>query len=184
MLEEAVEAVAAGFRSSSTAGSGAASTSRSRWRSAPTRSWSAGLRSGGWRPAARRAPGGARTAQRGARARAGALRLRVAGRARPRTPSSPAAARPQSGGRPTRTASAPSARAIATSMPRPMPPSTRTVPGQRSLRPSPGARRRWPTARSSWRPPWLETITPAAPLCTARFASSAVRRPLTRSGRS
>ena len=41
-------------------------------------------------------------------------------------PASPPAARPQSAGRPTSTASAPSASAIATSTPRRMPPSTST----------------------------------------------------------
>ena len=36
---------------------------------------------------------------------------------------------------------------------------------------------------SSWRPPWLETITPAAPRSAASTASSAVITPLTRTGR-
>ena len=35
---------------------------------------------------------------------------------------------------------------------------------------------------SSWRPPWLETITPAAPCSTASAASSPVWTPLTRTG--
>ena len=38
-------------------------------------------------------------------------------------------------------------------------------------------------ARSSWRPPWLETTMPAAPCSTASAASSAVSTPLTRTGR-
>ena len=54
-------------------------------------------------------------------------------------------------------------------------------PGDRLDR-SPAAPRRWRRARSSWRPPWLETTTPAAPCSTASAASSAVRRPLTSSG--
>ncbi len=37
---------------------------------------------------------------------------------------------------------------------------------------------------SSWRPPWLETTTPAAPWAMASSASSAVRIPLTRIGSS
>src|SRR6478672_11912369 len=37
-------------------------------------------------------------------------------------------------------------------------------------------------ALSSWRPPWLDSITPVAPLATARDASSAVITPLIESG--
>ena len=72
----------AGPRSSSTAASAAASTSRSRWPSAPTRSWSAGPPSGASRPAARR---GRRRVLELLREELelalGALRLHLAGRA-------------------------------------------------------------------------------------------------------
>ena len=55
-LPEVVEAVAGRVPSWSTAGSAAASTSRSRSPSAPMRCWSGGRRSGASRPAAPRAP--------------------------------------------------------------------------------------------------------------------------------
>src|SRR5699024_9138638 len=36
-------------------------------------------------------------------------------------------------------------------------------------------------ARSSWRPPWLDTTSPSAPASMERRASSAVNTPLTKS---
>ena len=64
-----------------------------------------------------------------------------------------------------------------------MPPSTST-----SIRPSTasttsGSASIVAGAPSSWRPPWLETITPAAPCSQASAASSAVTMPFTSTGR-
>ena len=61
---------------------------------------------------------------------------------------------------------------------------------RRRRTPRPGRRRRRPPgscssgvgARSSWRPPWLETTTASAPASTTARASSAVWMPLTTSG--
>ena len=82
------------------------------------------------------------------------------------------AARPQSAGRPTSTASAPSASAIATSVPRRMPPSTITAPRPSTASTTSGRASAVAETQSSWRPPWLETTTPAAPCSTASPASS------------
>ena len=54
---------------------------------------------------------------------------------------------------------------------------------RRPRRRPPAGRRSSAVAPSSWRPPWLETITPAAPCSQASAASSAVRMPFTTTGR-
>ena len=99
-----------------------------------------------------------------------------------RAPSSPPAARPQTGSRPASTARAPSARAVATSAPRRIPPSSSTSSrlvdgvedGRQRLE-----RRQTP---SSWRPPWSRRRSRAAPCSAASTASSASRTPLTTTG--
>ena len=80
---------------------------------------------------------------------------------------------PTSAGRPTSTASAPSASAVSTSPPRRTPPSIST--GTRPATASATSARASIVAGtpSSWRPPWLETITPRR----ARPRSPARRRP-------
>ena len=52
----------------------------------------------------------------------------------------------------------------------------------RPRRPTSGRASAVARQRSSWRPPWLETTTPAAPCSTASAASSAVSTPLTSTG--
>jgi hypothetical protein len=64
----------------------------------------------------------------------------------------------------------------------------RTPPSRTSSRASPTSSRmalrqsNGAGVPSSWRPPWLETITPVAPASRARRASPAVSRPLIKSG--
>src|SRR5438132_1837802 len=100
------------------------------------------------------------------------------------TPSRPPTASAYAYGLPTRTASAPSARALSTSAPVRIPPSISTTR-------SPPTRSRTATSASSapmppstCLPPWLETTTPSTPASNASAASSALRIPLTSSGRS
>ena len=111
-----------------------------------------------------RGRGSARPARRSRRAPGRARARRGAGPGPARRPPAPAAARPQRAGRPTSTASAPRASAIATSTPRRMPPSTRTVARPATASTTSGRASPVASARSSWRPPWLETTTPGRPV--------------------
>lgn len=81
-----------------------------------------------------------------------------------------------------RTALAPRARALTTSVPRRMPPSTRT--GMRPSMRSTTRGRAWMVAGtvSRFRAPWFETMMPAAPASSPRAASSAFRTPFKRTG--
>src|SRR5215204_34044 len=84
------------------------------------------------------------------------------------TPSWPPTARPYAYGRPSRTASAPSASALSTSEPRLIPPSISTTgSGPTAWRTSSSASSA-ATAPSTWRPPWFETTMPSTPDSRAR----------------
>ncbi len=98
------------------------------------------------------------------------------------TSSAPAAARPAAAGRPTSTTRAPSASAISALLPLRTPPSN-TI----SAFPATAATISSSTSSvaghgSSWRPPWLDTYTAAAPASTARRASSPHITPFTATG--
>ncbi len=67
-------------------------------------------------------------------------------------------------------------------MPRRIPPSISTVPRPATASATSGRASRLAGTWSSWRPPWFETTTPAAPCSIASAASSAVSTPLTRTG--
>src|SRR5262249_28128600 len=79
------------------------------------------------------------------------------------TPSAPSAARPHIAGRPTSTARAPSASATRTSVPRRIPPSIMTSRASPAAATTSGSTASVAGASSSWRPPWFDTITAAAP---------------------
>src|SRR5712691_1489629 len=100
-----------------------------------------------------------------------------------RTPSSPAAARPQIGARPTSTARAPRASERRTSTPRRTPPSSSTSTRPSTASATSGSASIDAATPSSWRPPWFETTTAAAPCSTASRASSAVSTPLSTTGK-
>ena len=82
-------------------------------------------------------------------------------------PVSPRAASPHNGARPASTARAPSASALTTSAPRRMPPSTSTSTLPSTASATSGSASIVASAPSSWRPPWFETTTPAAPWSAA-----------------
>lgn len=84
---------------------------------------------------------------------------------------------------PSRTHEAPKASAMSTSDPLRNPPSTNTGTRPRTAATTSGSASMAAGTPSSCRPPWLLTMTPAAPAATARWASSPVRMPLRRTGR-
>src|SRR4029453_4740345 len=84
--------------------------------------------------------------------------------------------------RPTRQALAPRATAATTSAPLCTPPSTRTSARSPTASTAGGSTSSGVGARSSWRPPWLETTTASAPWSTTMRASSTCWMPLTSSG--
>ena len=78
---------------------------------------------------------------------------------------------PRAAGGPASTAPAPSASAVATSVPRRMPPSSSTSSRSPTASTTAGSASIVGITPSSWRPPWFETTTPAAPCSAARTAS-------------
>jgi len=100
------------------------------------------------------------------------------------TPSSPAIPRPQTHGRATSTARAPSASAVITSEPVRMPLSKSTGKSSGTTSTTPGSASSAAIDPSTCRPPWFETTIPSYPRRTASRASSGCSTPLTRSGRS
>ncbi len=99
------------------------------------------------------------------------------------TLSAPHNARPQSAGRPTPTASAPSANALNTSVPRLIPLSNRTLVRPATLATIGGRAAMAPSPVSSCLPPWLETMIPGTLRLAASSPSSGEGIPLTRTGR-
>ena len=93
------------------------------------------------------------------------------------TPSAPAPYTMVTKGRPISTASAPRARALNTSMPVRMPPSTRMVILPPTASAMAGSTSAVAGHWSSTRPPWLETTMPAAPASRAFFAPATVMMP-------
>ena len=96
-------------------------------------------------------------------------------------PSDASAPSPYMNGRPEKTNSAPRAMARTTSIPLRIPlsnitlvedPTAFTIAGNASMAGG---------AASSWRPPWLETMTPSTPAATALSASPGCSRPFTTS---
>ena len=85
-------------------------------------------------------------------------------------------------GRPISTASAPRARALNTSMPVRMPPSTRMVILPPTASAMAGSTSAVAGHWSSTRPPWLDTTMPAAPASRAFFAPATVMMPLAMKG--
>src|SRR5450830_1474405 len=94
------------------------------------------------------------------------------------TPASPMAPRPYRNGRPIYTPLAPRATALSTSWPERMPPSICTSISEPTASTMAGKASIDDCAPSSWRPPWLDTISASAPLATARRASSGSMMPL------
>ena len=90
-------------------------------------------------------------------------RIRRAGCAALRRRRAPRAASPYSGARPSSTALAPSARALAMSLPRRTPPSTSTSSRPPTAASTAGSIASPLGAASSWRPPWLESTMPSTP---------------------
>src|SRR5581483_7450222 len=99
-----------------------------------------------------------------------------------RAPASPSTVSPQSGGRPTSTAAAPSASAFTTSVPLRTPPSTSTSTRPSTASTTSGSASIVAETPSSCLPPWFETTIAAAPCSHASRASSAVNSPFTTSG--
>ena len=90
---------------------------------------------------------------------------------------------PTATGRPTSAARAPSASALTTSGERRMPPSTYTSARPATASTISATMSAVAGASASWRAPWLETTTAAAPASTQRTASSARCTPLATTGR-
>src|SRR5690606_35369166 len=97
------------------------------------------------------------------------------------TPRRPPAISPYRYARPTRAPLAPSATAARTSAPWVMPVSTRTSARSPSAWTVGSTSSNGTGARSSWRPPWLDSSTASAPASTTRTASSTLWMPLTTS---
>jgi hypothetical protein len=95
-------------------------------------------------------------------------------------PARPAAAAPYNVGRPEKVNVAPRQRAATMSDPRRIPPSNITSACDPTASRIPGNASAEEGARSSWRPPWFDTITASAPSLTARRASSGCSMPFTR----
>ena len=98
------------------------------------------------------------------------------------TPASPSEPNPKTYGRPTSTALAPNASALSTSVPRRIPPSTKTGTRPATLSATCGSASMVAGTVSRLRPPWLETMIPATPALTARSASSGLSTPFSSSG--
>ena len=77
---------------------------------------------------------------------------------------------------------APSAIALSTSVPRRTPPSSSTSILPSTASTTSGSAEMAERTPSSWRPPWLETITASTPCCAASLASSGSRMPLSARG--
>ena len=103
-------------------------------------------------------------------------------RAPRRRPSRPQPPGPRDAAGAMRQKAAPSASALTTSAPRRMPPSSMTGMRPATASTTCGRARTPAGAPSSWRPPWLETITASTPSSAARRASSGCRTPLRISG--
>ena len=99
-----------------------------------------------------------------------------------RTPADPLVANPHMIGLPTMTARAPRARALTTSTPSRMPPSTYTSAPPATASTTSGSATAVAMQPSSCRPPWLETAIASAPASTQRAASSPRTMPLTTIG--
>ncbi len=97
------------------------------------------------------------------------------------TPAAPEIASAHRYGRPINTARAPRHSARSTSRPVRMPPSTSTGTGSATAAIF-SSTKAVGTTPSSWRAPWFDTMTPAAPCVTAARASSGRSTPFTRTG--
>ncbi len=79
--------------------------------------------------------------------------------------------------RPTRTASAPHASALSTSVPDMMPPSISTCMRRPTAARMAGRTSMVAGDGSNWRPPWLDTTTPSSPIASAFSASAGCMTP-------
>src|SRR5216684_3517084 len=95
------------------------------------------------------------------------------------TPGSPPATAPYRVGRPKKQNCVPRQSAIRMSAPRRTPLSSITVMRSPTAALIAGSASSEPGAWSSWRPPWLETMTPSQPISAARTASAGLRMPFT-----